>query len=327
MPRSPKVLLLVHPYFRPDRKGKPRSTSERHVWRGLQRLGYNCKISAVQDRIFDLEQDLDRERPDIVFNLLEEFRDEAIFDFHPVSFLRARGIPFTGCNPEGLIISRNKYWTTQVTRAAGVNAPQSWLAAEALKASDLPYPLFIKYNCEHASMGVTTRNLLRTPAALRARIREMRAMHRAELLVQEFIAGSEFSIGIWGNKEPQALPPWELYLGSEMGFATERIKFSQKQQRRNWILAREFRGEAGLAKNLKAAARAVFIKLGLNGYARFDFRVTSGGEIFLIDVNANPNLARDEDFALAARRSGIPYEEMLRRIIRLGLEFNGPRSV
>ncbi len=321
MRRRLKVLLLVHPYFRPDRKGKPRSNSERNVWRGLQRLGFNVQISAVQERMEDLERDLVRERPHIVFNLLEEFRNEAIFDFHPVSFLESKGVAYTGCNPQGLIVSRNKFWAAQVTRAAGVLAPFCWLASDALVEKNLPFPLFVKFNSEHASMGVTVRNLLRSKKSLRTRVKQMAAAHDAEILIQEFIPGSEFSVSIWGNKEPTALSPWELYLGSKMGFATERIKFSQKQQRQNWILARQFRGGATLARHMKAAARAVYKQLGLTGYARFDFRVTEEGRIFLIDVNANPNLARDEDFALAARHDGIAYEDVLRRIVRLGLAY------
>ncbi len=319
MARRLKVLLLVHPYFRPDRKGPPRSPSERHVWLALRRLGHRCEISAVQNSLRELGGDLDRFRPDAVFNLLEEFEDEGIFDFHPVSYLQSRGIPYTGCGPLGLIYSRHKLWASLTVRSAGVAVPESGLWGDE-RIRLLRFPVFLKYNSEHASLGITERNRAATPSALRRRARELRERHADEILVQEFIPGREYNVSVWGNSRPRSFAPYELYLGGESAFATERIKFNPIQQRRRRILARRFRGDERLARALRAAAEKAYGALELSGYARMDFRVDPFGKIFLIDANANPNLSRSEDFALAARDSGWEYEEALQQIVRLGIE-------
>lgn len=325
MARRLKVLLLVHPYFRPDRKGPPRSPSERHVWLGLRRLGHSCEVSVAQNSLRELESDLKRCKPDVVFNLLEEFADEGVFDFHPISFLQKREVPFTGCGPLGLIHSRHKLWSALAVRSAGIAVPECGLwGDEAVRK--LKFPVFLKYNSEHASLGITERNRATTWAALRRRARQLRERHTDEILVQEFIPGREYNVSVWGNSKPQTFAPWELYLGGESAFATERIKFSQNLQRRRWILARRFRGDTQLARALRAAAQSAYSALGLSGYARMDFRVNPEGKMFLIDANANPNLAKSEDFVLAARHSGWDYEDVLQKIIRLGREA-GPKSV
>lgn len=319
MARRLKVLLLVHPYFRPDRKGPVRSASERHVWSGLRGLGCVREVSCAQASLRELDRDLVRFRPDVAFNLLEEFQDEGIFDFHPVSYLRRIGVPVTGCNPVGLIISRHKWWSAQVLEAAGIRVPICAVWND-LRREDLRLPVFLKYNSEHASMGITSRNRALTWSAARRRAREMRRVHGDQILVQEFVPGREYNVSVWGNGKPRTLRPFELYLGGQDAFATEKIKFSRAVQRRRWILARELRGQKALERRLRSAATKAFRALGLSGYARMDFRVNPEGQIFLIDANANPNLARNEDFNLAARAEGFNYLDVLREIIRLGRE-------
>lgn len=317
MKRARRILLLVHPYFRPDRRGPARSLSERHVWLALKRLGYKCHVSAVQDRMEVLADDIYTFKPDIAFNLLEEFHDEAIMDFYPVSFLAHRGILCTGCSPEGLIVSRHKAWVTETARAIGINVPATFFARAVLRGRRLPFPMILKFNTEHASFGINSNNLVRTTVAFQRRWREMARCHSDEILAQEFVAGREFSVGVWGGGlKAEALPPQELYLGSDMAFATERIKFSRGFQRKKWILARSFRGDCELARRMQADALHIYRELRLNGYARVDFRIRSNGEAFLLDVNANPNLARAEDFARSAAQAGYSYEDMIREIVR-----------
>src|SRR5262245_6345917 len=137
---SKRALLLVHPYFRPDRK-PARSQTEKDVWVTLKRLGFKCQISAAQSDLRELDRDLAAHRPHFVFNLLEEFRDEGIFDFHAVSFLEARGVPYTGCNPRGLIVSRNKTWTAHIARSFGIPAPLTWNARDVVRIPEPRFPL------------------------------------------------------------------------------------------------------------------------------------------------------------------------------------------
>lgn len=314
-----RALLLLHPYFRPDRK-KVKSQTEKDVWLGLKRLGFQCYISTAQSDLRELDRDLAAHRPHFVFNLLEEFRDEGVYDFHAVTFLEARGVAYTGCNPRGMIVSRNKAWSAHIARSVGVRSPETWLARDLLRVPEPPFPLILKYNNEHASLSMTERSLVRNPAQLRRRVRELQQF-RAELVAQEFVAGRELSVGVTGNGRPSAFNPRELRLKSDESFVTERVKFSAKHRFKHRITARYFVGPKELSRDLKLASCRLFQAMKLSGYARFDFRLDRNGNFFLIDVNANPNLARDEDFALSAKREGVGYEPLLEKIVRLGRQY------
>lgn len=314
-----RALLLVHPYFRPDRK-VVRSQTEKDVWLGLKRLGFDCRISTAQSDLRELDRDLSEHRPHFVFNLLEEFRDEGIFDFHAVTYLEAHAVPYTGCNPRGMIVSRNKAWTAHIARSCGVRAPRTWDAEDLTRISAPDFPLILKYNNEHASLSLTQKSVVRSPAELRKQVRALGSFP-AEIVAQEFIVGREVSVGVTGNRKLTAFNPRELRMKSDTSFVTARIKFSAKYRNRNHITARYFVGDEGLIRALKTSACRMFTAMKLSGYARFDFRLDRAGNFYLIDVNANPNLARDEDFALSAKRDGLPYEDLLGRIVRLAHQY------
>jgi D-alanine-D-alanine ligase len=314
-----RALLLVHPYFRPDRK-KARSQTEKDVWLGLKRLGFHCEVSVAQSDLRDLDRDLAQHKPHFVFNLLEEFRDEGVFDFHAVTFLEARGVTYTGCNPRGLIVSRNKTWTAQIARSMAVRSPGTWSAREALRISEESFPLILKFNNEHASLGMTKKSVVRNRADLRPRLREL-SRYTAEVVAQEFISGREVSVAVTGNRKLRAFHPRELRLRSDASFVTEKVKFNAKYRNRLGIRALQFAGDPQIIRSLQNSSCRMFEAMKLSGYARFDYRLDRAGNSHLIDVNANPNLARDEDFALSAKRGGLAYEDLLTKIIRLAQDY------
>src|SRR5476649_1879529 len=98
--KKQRVLLLVHPRFRPDR-GNRRSSTENDIWQTLKTLGHVVEFALVDTDLRPLDMAVKQFQPTVVFNLLEEFREQGIFDFHVVSYLEALGIPCTGCNPRG----------------------------------------------------------------------------------------------------------------------------------------------------------------------------------------------------------------------------------
>lgn len=320
MARFRRVLLLVHPYFRPDRK-KARSQTEKDVWLSLRRMGVQCQICAVQQDLVQLEKDLAEFRPHVALNLLEEFRNEGVFDFHVVSYLEAKGVPVTGCNPRGMIVSRNKLWCAQLAAAAGVQAPLSCPANE-VRSRPWQGPWILKYNLEHASLGLSQANVVHSFKEYQKRMRALRRRVGAEILAQQFIAGREASVSVLGSKKLWVFEPRELKLPKAESVATEKIKFSASFRRVQKIRARPFKTESSATvEEMKRAASSMFGRLQMSGYARFDFRVDKAGRPFLIDVNANPNLARDEDFATSARFAGWSYEDLLRRILESAIQY------
>lgn len=316
-----RVLLLTHPELRPDRK-TVRSKTEYDVWRALRSLGHVVEILPLQGSIRPLDQSLARFKPEAVFNLLEEFRDEAIFDFHVVSFLESMGIPFTGCNPRGLVISRHKIWSTRIAAGLQIQVPRTELVRGHLAQIErrLGFPTFVKFNREDASLGITNKNVVHNLGQLRSVVRKMKSCMGSEVLAQEFVAGREVSVSLWGNQTPVALPPWELHLPSLDSVATSKVKFESGYRKAKGIRARRYKGAA--SESMKMMAAKLYGALDMNGYARFDFRVCPRRGPFLIDVNANPNLARDEDFACSARATGWTYLDVIRRILALAVGYS-----
>lgn len=323
--RASKILLLVHPKFRPDCV-RPTSKTELDVWKTLKRL-YDVQVVPLLNDLNELDRSLSEGKVDIAFNLLEEFKGEAVFDFHPITYLEAKGIPVTGCNPRGLVQSRNKYLISQVARSLEIRSPKTLLVRtqgdlKRLEGS-VEFPVIVKLNREHASLGLYGRSVVRSKKALVREIHRLWDKYGGEVLVQEFIEGHDVSVSICGNRNPQVFEPRRLVVNGKLGVATERAKFSVTHQRRNKMRSIVLQNSSNrlLSSALKAYTRKLFLDLDLSGYARMDFRVNSKGEAFLLDVNANPNLARNEDFALSAMHEGIDYESLLAKILKLAVSY------
>jgi D-alanine-D-alanine ligase len=306
-------MLLVHPAFRPG-GSKIIPGTEYDVWSALKKLGFAVEAVSLRHDLGELDRALAAFKPEAVFNLLEEFRDEGVFDFHAITRLESLGVPYTGCNPRGLIVSRNKFWVSQIAKGAGVLAPESALMEGAKIPRSTRYPAFVKFNREHASLGITNSNRASNALQVRTAAKRMRRKLEGEILIQEFIPGQDVSVAVFGNDKATVLPAWTLSLGSKQSFATERVKFSAELRRRNGIRAIRYRGQA--AEAAQRDALKLFRVMDLNGYARFDFRI-SGDSSYIVDVNANPNLSRTEDFAASARAAGIDYEDLLKSLISL----------
>jgi D-alanine-D-alanine ligase len=144
-----------------------------------------------------------------------------------------------------------------------------------------------------------------------------------EVLAQEFIQGYDVSVSFWGNRNPKVFEPRRLWTRDKLAIATERVKFDKRLQRRKQIRSVLFQNalDGRLKERLKLNTRKLFTTLDLSGYARMDFRIDREGKDFLLDVNANPNLARNEDFALSAMHEGIDYESLLRKIMNLAVNY------
>ncbi len=309
--------MIVHPQLHPLRKVQ-KGSAERDVWSALRRLGFAVEVSGLQNDPRELERELSRLKPYAVFNLLEEFRDEAVFDFLMAGYLEARGIPFTGCNPRGLVLSRNKYLVGRVAGASGIQVPQAGLVGWSKYQG--PFPAFVKFNREHASRGIELGNRVSGVRALNSAVKRMRRKFGGEVLVQQFIEGHDVTVSVMGNGRLEAFAPWKLHRKSAGDFSTEKVKFSSQFRHARGIRAGRYRGAA--ENMMKKWAKIIYRELDMSGYARMDFRVGLDGQATLIDVNPNPNLERGEDFACSAAQAGIDYLALIDNIVKLAVGYS-----
>ena len=266
-----------------------------------------------------------------MFNLLEEFQDQVVYDQHVVAFLELMRVPYTGRNPRGLTLARDKALSKLVAAHHRVRVPRFEVFREGRavrRPARLRYPLIVKSLVAESSVGISKASLVRDDEALAARVRFVHEWIHTDAIAEEFIPGRELYVGVIGNeRRRRVLPPRELVMerapGEEL-IATERVKHSLRYQEARGVELVPADLAPELAARLARASKRVYQALHLDGYARLDWRLRADGELYFLEANPNPEIARFEEFALAAEATGLGYEALIQRILSLGLGRAGP---
>ena len=332
MKRS-RILVVLHPTLMPpdslegqDPKSIEEWRTEYDVISTLRGSGHEVRAVGVLDSLTELRSTIADWQPDVVFNLLEEFDGIVSYDQHVMAFLEMLRQPYTGCNPRGLLLSRDKSLCKQVFAFHRISTPQFAVFRRGQRFKvprRLRFPLFVKSTTDDASLGIAQASVVEDPVRLKERIEFVFEQNKSDVLVEEYIEGRELYVGMLGNERLTRLPVWELNFGSmpdnQSTIATRKVKWDTKYRARYDISSAPAEDlPPGVEAQLDRLSRRMFRALGLTGYARMDFRMRSDGTVFALEANANPHLARDEDFARSAALAGRPYEHLLDSIVKLG---------
>jgi D-alanine-D-alanine ligase len=332
--RKKRVLVLMHADLVPpeDITGKPGSEveykTEYDVLTGLRDLGHEAQPIGLYDDLAPLRHAIQDFKPHIAFNLLEEFRGEPMLDQNVVSYLELVQVPYTGCNPRGLIIARDKALSKKILHYHRIRVPRFAVVAAGRnlkrKPARLDYPLIVKSQVDDASMSIAEASLVNSDEKLAERIEFMHANVGSSLILEQYVDGRELYVGVMGNSRLQVLPVWELEMrrlrADAPKIATQRVKWSREFQKRRGV-------KIGRARNLPPEVERLLVKtskriyraLQLSGYARVDFRLDAQGRPYFLEANPNPEIGYGEEFAEAAEAAGIDYEPLLGRILAIGL--------
>jgi D-alanine-D-alanine ligase len=190
----------------------------------------------------------------------------------------------------------------------------------------LGFPLIVKSTTEHGSSGIAQASHVTNDEKLAERVEFIHTQIGTDAVAEEYIEGRELYIGVIGNHRLQTFPVWEMRFeklpDNALRIATERVKWDLEYQKRRGIKTGAARGlPEGVADRVTKLAKRVYRILGMNGYARMDFRLTEDGRLFLLEPNPNPDLARDEDFAESAKAVGVGYDKLIGKILRLALQY------
>ena len=303
--------------------------TEYGVYATLYNLGHRVRVLGVGDRLSDLRETIRDWKPHVVFNLLEEFSGITSYDQHVVAFLEMVRQRYTGCNPRGLMLSRDKVLTKQVLAWHRVATPAFHLFPYGKRFKEpkkLKFPLFVKSATEDASFGIAQASIVEDMAKLRERVTFIHDQVQSDALVEEYIDGRELYVGVFGNTRLTTLPIWEMNFGTlsegQSGIATRRVKWDRKYQKKHGITTGTAQGLTDVeVDRLNRLAKRIYRALHLSGYARLDLRMREDGSVFLLEANANPDLTDGEDFAESARSTGINYEVLISRIVNLGISY------
>jgi D-alanine-D-alanine ligase len=329
-----RILVLVHPDLIPPDSSKGYSEREINVWKTeydvvstLRAAGHEVHPLGVQDELRPIRDTIDSWKPDVVFNLLEQFHGEVIYDQNVASYLELTRIPYTGCNPRGLMLARGKDLSKTLVHYHRIPVPAFAvfpLHRKVKRPARLALPLIVKSLSEDASWGISQASVVDTDDKLQERVTFIHEKIGTAAIAEQYVDGRELYVGVMGNDRLRALPVWELEFRNmpegTWSIATEKVKHDPDYQERRGILhgpAKELAPE--LAARIQKTAKRIYRTLDLQGYARIDFRLSADGIPYFLEANPNPEIAESQEFAAAALLDGLSYPELLHRIVALGI--------
>ncbi len=333
-----RVLVLTHPQSVPPDDLSKLTENERmelrtdlDVLATLRALEHEVRVLGIADELQPIRDVVNEFAPDIVFNLLEEFHGNTLYDQNVVSFLELLRVPYTGCNPRGLILSREKSLAKKLLIYHRIHVPAFHvfpIGRKMRRPRTLAFPLIVKSLTEHASLGISQASLVNDDEELNERVAFVHRRVGTDAMAEQFIVGREIYVGILGNDRLTAMSPRELVFEKATPdmplIATARAKHNFAYQQRYGIEQRAAEGlPARVEATLGEISKRIYRILGMSGYGRLDYRLGADGQLWFLEANANPDLADGEEFASSAAQSGIEYPELLQRIIALGLRAGG----
>jgi len=311
-----------------DAAGPPADPVLAQIGGALERADHEVGFQVVLSDVVALATALRAAEPALVVNLAEAFDGKSALESNVAALLNLLDLRYTGSSPAGLMLAGDKALSKKVLSFHGVKSPQFATVhrGDVEWAGDLAFPLIVKPPQEDASIGITHASVVHNVQELLAQMGEVQGRFHQPPLVEQFVDGREFYVGVIGNADARALPPLEMDF---TGFPTDRPRIA------SWAAKWGEEGEgdgaeyAGtrtivpkdlppeLDERLRATALDAFHALRLRDYARVDMRATETGEVYVIEVNPNCYLEQDSEFARAAALDGMTYDALIGRLIEL----------
>ena len=292
----------------------------------LQSLGHKVFLVEADENAFIKLKEL-KSKIDIVFNIAEGLWGEARETQIPM-ICEILKLPYTHSGPTTHTISLDKSFTKLILHGAnGINVPDSHVvrSRDYVIPGSLKFPLIIKPNAEGSSKGVLDKNVVRNREELKERIKITTENFTKEVLVEEYIEGREFTVGVLGNDNPKVLPIIEQKFGFLPKGMNKIASFELKWQYEDSLkdLHEAYDCPAKIDKKLKdeieSTSKEIFELLDVRDCARIDYRLDKKGKLYFIEINTlpgiNPALDEISYFPLAARTAGMNFTEMVGEIL------------
>jgi D-alanine-D-alanine ligase len=298
---------------------------EEEVAEALTKLGHEPMMHEIDGTTKSLIA-LARIDCDLVFNLCESFADDDTADFKIAAFLELIGKKYTGSGTHGLMLAQDKAIAKKIFAFHGVHTP---VFAKSFRgrldfSHDLQFPVIVKPAREDGSIGIEFSAVVNSIRELMERMDWLHANFDSPVLIEEYVEGRELYVGIIGNDKPEALPVVELDL-SKLPDGTPRIASAEVKWGKGTKAYRDTKSAIAIdlpeesVLTLQQTAIAAYQALELRDYGRVDMRLQSDGRVHVIEVNPNPWLSSKAEFAMAAKKSGRTYPQLVEEIVELAM--------
>lgn len=330
------VVVLYDRWEQPEDNGAPpdkapltrtldKKEVEDEVAEALGKLGHDASLHVLDGSIKGLHA-LARLDCDLIFNLAESFAGMDTADYCIAAYLELLQKPFTGAGSHGLLFAQDKGVAKKILEFHGIHTP---VFARSFRgrldfSHDLQFPVIVKPAREDGSIGIEFNAVVSSIRELMERIDWLHTNFDSPVLIEEYVEGREMYVGVLGNDNPTALPVIELDL-SKLPEGTPRIAGAEVKWGKGTRAYRDTKSAVAedlpeeTASQLQTTAIAVYQALELRDYARIDMRLRPDGRVAVIEANPNPWLASKAEFAMAARKAGRTYTELIEEIVDMAL--------
>ncbi|MEO8702557.1 MAG: D-alanine--D-alanine ligase [Kofleriaceae bacterium] len=296
----------------------------------LRETGYAAELVGMRGLdVFEVLGKLRTDKPDLVFNLCESMAGEPRNEPTLVGMLDLFKLPYTGADLLALASCLHKHRAKDILLGRGIATPpfrlleRDTVADPSLDALD--YPWFVKLAHEDASIGITEENLVRTPAALRARTRALFEEFDQPVLAERYVEGREINVTLLGNgPELRMLPLHEIDFAAMPPDRPRIVSYAAKWEADHVDYAgtkpvplRD--ASPAMVAAVEQIARGAWAALGLRDYGRVDLRVDAEGQPWVIDINPNCDISPDAGVARSANVAGISYAQLVDQIAKAAL--------
>jgi len=279
----------------------------------LKQLGH--EVHLIPGDINLLVQ-LHEKNPDVIFNNCTGIYDKSSQP-QVAGMLELSGIPFTGSGQYAHVLALYKPLTKMVLMHHNIPTPNFAVAESADKPlpSTLKYPVIVKPEHEGSSIGISAKSVATSAADAAEVVRTVVATYRQPALIEEFIVGREFTVGVLGGERTRILPPIEIMFETRQGFYDHNVKAQDAVETKCPAII-----EPMLYQRIEEVVLGAFQALACRDYARIDVRVSAGGTPYVIDVNTLPGLEPGySDYPKAARAAGLSYVELIDHLLQCAL--------
>lgn len=308
------------------KKVKKEKTDREEIFEALQKLGHEPFHVELDGRPQSLHA-IAKCDADLIFNLTESFDGDDTKEMNVVAYVDLLGLRYTGAGPHAIFLSQDKAVAKKIFAFHGIRTPffATSYRGRIEHAHDISFPLIVKPSWEDGSIGIDAGAVVTNVKEMMQRIEYIQDEFDSPALIEEYIEGREIYAGVLGNYErAQALPLVELDL-SRLPEGTPKIASYDVKFEKNTEAYKLTK--SAIAENLDEetqqrlsnTALAAYRALKLRDYGRIDMRLAPNGDVYVIEANPNPWLASRQEFAMAAKASGLSYTEMIGTIVDLAM--------
>jgi len=289
-----------------------------HIEEHLIKLGYKVARKGITDRFMDEIPVLAVEKYEFVYNLVESINNKGELNYFIPALLNLYSIPYSGNPLEAMFLTSNKTLASKAMKNAGIGNPSCYFPSQKhLLKPGRKY--IVKPIWEDGSLGITEESVFDCVPGFEEKLEGLDDSH---WFIEDFIDGREFNMSVLaGENGPEVMPPAEIVFVDYGDTKPRIIDFKAKWEEDSFEYentVREFPGEKlgkDLESRLKEAALACWHLFGLRGYARVDARIDSAGNVYVIEINANPCISPNGGFVAATKQGGYTFTEVIQRII------------